>query len=78
MTNQSDKSNSNENAINDLLKFDPNTIEHDKAIELLEHLRNQFRNRYRYLVGEWSNARRAKDTRTGEFVKKQDVIDYLG
>ncbi len=49
----------------------------DEAIDLLKDLRYQFKNRYIYLVGEWQNARRAKSTRDGQFVTKDEVIDYL-
>ena len=52
-------------------------LSHDGAIELLEHLRDQFSERYMYLVGEWQNGHRAKSTRDGRFVSKQEVIDYL-
>lgn len=47
------------------------------AINLLKDLRYQFKNRYKYLVGEWQNAHRAKSTRDGQFVAKEEVIDYL-
>lgn len=45
--------------------------------ELLSHLRNQFKTRYKYLVGEWQGARRAKSTRNGRFIKGEEVIEYL-
>ncbi|NLC92845.1 MAG: hypothetical protein GX677_05190 [Treponema sp.] len=45
--------------------------------ELLNHLRNQFKTRYKYLVGEWQGARRAKSTRNGQFVKGEEVVKYL-
>jgi hypothetical protein len=77
MAKYDDSKNSNEKAIKDLLSINLKTIEHDEAIELLEHLKNQFQNRYRYLVGEWSNAHRAKSTITGVFASNQEVIDYL-
>ena len=48
-----------------------------EAKDFLIHLRNQFINRYHFIVGEWRNARRAKDTRTGQFVTKEEVIEYL-
>lgn len=77
MKNKNNETKSNDNVIHILLTIDLKTIKQDEAIELLEHLKNQFRNRYRYLVGEWSNAHRAKDTRTGIFVTNQEVINYL-
>jgi CRISPR/Cas system-associated protein endoribonuclease Cas2 len=49
----------------------------EKAKEELIHIAEQFKNRYKYLVGEWKNAKRAKSTETGLFIKKIDVIDYL-
>jgi hypothetical protein len=45
--------------------------------DLIIHLRNQFKTRYKYLVGEWQGARRAKSTRNGQFVKGEEVIEYL-
>ncbi|MDY0289469.1 MAG: hypothetical protein RBR15_11650 [Sphaerochaeta sp.] len=45
--------------------------------ELITHLRNQFKTRYQYLVGEWRNAKRAKSTRNGQFISNKEVIDYL-
>jgi hypothetical protein len=54
---------------------DPDTL--DEAIERLQHLRIQFRTSYRYVVGEWSGGRRAKDTQNGQFVTKEEVISYL-
>jgi hypothetical protein len=54
-----------------------NTLTHEEAINLLKHLRSQFKNRYRYLIGEWRNARRAKDTTNGKFVSKEEVSSYL-
>ena len=54
---------------------DPDTLA--EAIARLQHLRVHFRTSYRYVVGEWSDARRAKDTQNGQFVTKEEVIDYL-
>lgn len=54
---------------------DPDTLA--EAIARLQHLRIHFRTSYRYVVGEWSDARRAKDTQNGQFVTKEEVIDYL-
>ena len=42
-----------------------------------EAYKQQFRTRYLYIVGEWRGRRRAKSTRTGSFVRSQQVIDYL-
>lgn len=54
---------------------DPDTL--SEAIARLQHLRVQFKTSYRYLVGEWSDARRAKDTQNGQFVTKAEVVSYL-
>ena len=48
-----------------------------EAQDYIIHLRDQFRDRYKYLVGEWRGARRAKSTRNGQFVPNEKVIDYL-
>jgi len=45
--------------------------------DLIIHLKDQFKTRYKYLVGEWQNARRAKSTRNGQFVSRDEVIEYL-
>jgi hypothetical protein len=54
---------------------DPDTLE--EAIERLQHIKVHFRKSYRYIVGQWSGARRAKDTLNGQFVTKDQVINYL-
>ena len=54
---------------------DPDTLE--EAIERLQHLKVHFMKSYRYVVGEWSGGRRAKDTTNGQFVTKEAVIAYL-
>ena len=54
---------------------DPDTLA--EAIERLQHLRIHFRTSYRYVVGEWSGGRRAKDTQNGQFVTKEEVREYL-
>jgi hypothetical protein len=54
---------------------EPDTLA--EAIARLRHLKLQFRTSYRYVVGQWSDARRAKDTQNGQFVTKEQVIAYL-
>jgi hypothetical protein len=54
---------------------DPDTLE--EAIARLEALRKHFRTSYQYVVGDWSGARRAKNTQDGQFVTKEEVIKYL-
>jgi hypothetical protein len=41
------------------------------------HLAEQFKLRYKYLIGEWTGDRRAKSTINGKFVSKEEVIKYL-
>lgn len=43
-----------------------------------EAYRQQFRTRYSFIVGEWRGRHRAKSTRTGAFVRTEEVIRYLG
>jgi hypothetical protein len=54
---------------------DPDTLE--EAIARLRELKNHFRTSYQYVVGDWSGARRAKNTQDGQFVTKEEVINYL-
>ena len=54
---------------------DPDTL--SEAIERLQHIKIHFKTSYQYVVGEWSGARRAKDTQNGQFVTKEEVIKYL-
>jgi hypothetical protein len=54
---------------------DPDTL--SEAIERLQHIKIHFKTSYQYVVGEWSGARRAKDTQNGQFVTKEEVIEYL-
>jgi len=44
--------------------------------ELL-NLGEQFKLRYKYLVGEWANSKKAKSTITGKIVKNEEVKKYL-
>jgi IS30 family transposase len=54
---------------------DPDTLA--EAIARLQQLRIHFQTSYQYVVGDWSGARRAKDTHDGRFVTKEEVIEYL-
>lgn len=70
----------NNNGIDSITKLhniDIDKLSEREAKDLLIHSRNQFIERYKYLVGEWRNARRAKSTRDGQFVTKKEVKDYL-
>jgi hypothetical protein len=49
----------------------------EEAKNELIHLAEQFKVRYKYLVGEWAGNRRAKSTINGKFVTKEEVIKYL-
>ncbi|WP_408954782.1 hypothetical protein [Natroniella sp. ANB-PHB2] len=64
-------------SMSEFLKKDIDSLEKEEAFKELKDLQDQLKNRYKYLVGYWSNAERAKSTRTGQFVKNQEVIDYL-
>lgn len=63
--------------LDELMNLDVQNVTEEKLRRLVEHLQDQMRNRYIYLVGEWRNARRAKSTRNGQFVSAQEVINYL-
>ena len=47
------------------------------AEEKLEHWDQQAHERYRFLIGEWRGARRAKCTASGRFVSIKEVKKYL-
>lgn len=49
----------------------------NKWKDKMEHWDRQAHNRYRFLIGEWRGARRAKCTRTGRFVGLDIVQQYL-
>jgi len=53
------------------------TATKEDLANLVIHLKKQFKIRYMYLVGEWRNARRAKNTRNGQFASVKEVADYL-
>jgi len=60
-----------------LTTIDANTEPEEKLRDLVKHLQNQMKNRYRYLVGEWANGNRAKSTRNGQFASKEEVKNFL-
>jgi len=47
-----------------------------EAVE--EAYRQQFRDRYDYIVGQWCGSVKAKSSKTGVFVSRSEVIRYLG
>ena len=62
----------------ELTSVNADTAPEQELRKLVKHLQDQIKDgTYVYWVGEWNNARRAKSTRSGEFVKNEDVIDYL-
>lgn len=67
----------NNDSLSELFDADIEAMTEDESKRLLMHLRTQFRERYMYLVGEWSNDNRAKSTRNGQFVSNDEVINYL-
>jgi hypothetical protein len=77
MTNNNNLSDINNDIIQEIITTDINLLTPNQAINYVRHIQEQFRNRYRYLVGEWRGAHRAKNTTTGIFVSTQEVIDYL-
>ena len=48
-----------------------------KAKEEYLHIAKQFKIRYKYLVGEWSNGKHAKSTLNGQIVSSNEVKNYL-
>jgi len=60
-----------------LSAFQRESISSDSANRIIDHIRNQMRNRYRYIIGEWQGAIRAKATSTGQFVTIDEVSSYL-
>ncbi|MFC1522157.1 hypothetical protein ACFL6Y_07085 [Elusimicrobiota bacterium] len=44
----------------------------------LEAMRQQMRERYKYIVGEWQGGVRAKLTKTGKFVPRDEVRKFIG
>jgi hypothetical protein len=60
-----------------LKSVDVATLPEQKLREMVKHLQDQMNNRYMYLVGEWANGYRAKSTRDGKFVSRDEVINYL-
>ena len=67
----------NDDVIFELKSVNTVTAPEQKLRELVKHLQDQMNGRYVYLVGEWANAHRAKSTRNGQFVSKDEVINYL-
>jgi hypothetical protein len=47
-----------------------------EAVE--EAYRQQFRETYDYIVGRWRGGVRAKSSKTGVFVRRAEVIRFLG
>ena len=60
-----------------LESIDLETATTEELRNALRHLRNQFKTRYRYIVGEWRGDKRIKSTRDGKFASHNEIIDYL-
>ena len=73
--NNNDDDNAVKIILDDTQNF--NNLDCDAVKKLLGHLKHQLKTRYKYLVGEWQGAARARSTIDGKFVKNQEVIDYL-
>jgi len=67
----------NEKEIYELKNFNVSTASEQEMRVLITHLQKQMDTTYIYWVGEWAGSRKARSIRTGEFVKNQEVIDYL-
>ena len=67
----------NEKDFFELKNFKVSTASEQEMRDLITHLQNQMGTTYEYWVGEWAGSRKARSIRTGEFVKSQEVIDYL-
>jgi len=61
----------------DLINFNVTTASEQDMRDLITHLQEKMSTTYVYWVGEWAGSRKARSIRTGEFVKNQEVIDYL-
>ena len=77
MENKDDFESKEDDILHLLISANLETASDKELKELIAHLQIQFKTRYKYLVGEWRNAQRAKSTRNGKFVENKEVIDYL-
>ena len=60
-----------------LKNFDTSKATLQEFRDLIQSLQDQMNNTYVYWVGEWSNGKKARSTRNGQFVSKEEVINYL-
>ncbi|MDR1804175.1 MAG: hypothetical protein LBQ94_11280 [Treponema sp.] len=60
-----------------LRNFDTSTATLQEFRDLVQHLQDQMNNTYVYWVGEWADGKRARSTRNGQFISKEEVINYL-
>jgi hypothetical protein len=67
----------NANAVFELKNIDAATCPEQESRILVKHLQDQMNGPYQYLVGEWNNGYRARNTRDGKFVSSDEVRDYL-
>jgi len=59
----------NKDAINSMTELE--------AKNTLEHIREQFQERYMFLLGTWSGSKRAKSTRDGKFVSLDSIEKWI-
>jgi hypothetical protein len=67
----------NNDAIFKLKSINADTEPEQKLRDLVKHIQDQMNNTYMYWVGEWANGRKARSTKDGQFVGKEEVINYL-
>jgi hypothetical protein len=67
----------NDDAIFQLKNISAATASAQELRDLVKHLQDQMNTRYMYLVGEWANSHRARNTRNGKFVSSDEVKNYL-
>jgi hypothetical protein len=67
----------NRNAFYRLRNLNVDSAPEEELRDLVRHLQYQFDNPYVYLVGRWANGNKAKSTRTGKMVRKEEVRNYL-
>lgn len=67
----------NAKALQRLLSINVEMVSDEELRSLVNHLQDQVGDTYMYIVGQWNNAKRARNIRNGQFVANQEVIDYL-
>ncbi|MFA6857192.1 MAG: hypothetical protein WCR31_08290 [Treponema sp.] len=49
----------------------------EEAKETLNHIRKQFQEQYKYILGKWSDSKRARSTVSGKFVSMDDILEWI-